>query len=530
MAIIKRFNLIGLIFFLLASSFCSGALSASQVELSAIVLTFDPPIISGINYTEALYSRMKNLAGNKTGSDNLAAVIGSLGATWMLSRNLSGIQLALIFPDKNDQLPTIIEKYIEQLGSNLNETPLIAGPISFAQHLTARDQQSFIANGRERISLYTYGISLDKFYNIKNLLEKLDFLYPASATTKTSERWVLKDSFPAVVKILNWNEISASSFFSAKYLGENFLRNNGDSEKIEYEIIFEPGMLKLFLIAKGSEEELFLQYPRIEEFYSKISEAGKSSDWATYSRTAGQILIDDNRDLTKSLQQKAWFKHWQSSFNESEINFVIPEDSGLLVNMPSADRHFFSRTGSQFPRIVAILNEDGKNISDIAIRMAAEPRIIDEIVKTFDTDQTLSFPLSMNRESEQYLLIQFHAANENVSRSIAGIRSRILNHLALKNLVNELPSELSVSIAASSSVPPFLLRGWLQLGWPADPANYAWQPASIEDLYELLDISGDDKSAFMRKWLLKTATGRDKAELLARLASRGLFIESFDPQ
>ncbi|MEW6710013.1 MAG: hypothetical protein AB1403_09355 [Candidatus Riflebacteria bacterium] len=530
MATIKRFNLIGLIFFMLASGFCSTALSAEQVDLSAIVLTFDPPIISGTNYTEALYNRMKTLAGNKTGSENLAAVIGTMGANWMLSRNLSGIQLALIFPDKNDQLPAIIEKYIEQLVFDLNEKPLEANSFSFAQHLIARDQQSFIANGRERISLYTYGISLDKFYNIKNLLEKLDFLFPTPPPAKPCNHCVLQDSSPAVVKVLNWNEISASSFFSAKFLGEKFLRNNGDSKKIEYEIIFEPAKLRLFLIAKGSEEELFLQYPRIEEFFGKISEVGKSSDWATYSRTAGQILIDDNRDLTKSLQQKAWFKHWQSSFNQSEIDFAMPEDSGLLINMPSADRHFFSRSDSQFPRIVAILNEDGKNICDISIRMAAEPRIIDEIVKTFDTDQTISFPLSMNRESEQYLLIQFHAANENVSRSIAGIRSRVLNHLALKNLVNELPSELSVSIAAASSAPPFLLRGWLQIGWPADPANYSWQPASIEDLYELLDIPGDDKSAFRRKWLLKTATGRDKAELIARLASKGLFIESFDLQ
>ncbi|GEM_PF-6075017 len=530
MATIKRFNLISLIFFMLAYGFCSTALSAEKVELSAIVLTFDPPIISEINYTEALYNRMKTLAGDKTGSDNLAAIIGSLGANWLLSRNLSGIQLALIFPDYNDQLPATIEKYINQLVSDLNKTPLKAESISFSQHLIVREQQSFIANERERISLYTYGISLDKFYKIKNLLEKFDFLYPAPASAEPCKHCVLKDSSPALVKVLNWNQISASSFFSAKFLGEKFLRNEDDSEKIEYEIIFEPGMLKLFLIAKGSEEELFIQYPRIEEFSGKISETGKSSGWETYARTAAQILIDDNRDLAKSLQRKAWFKHWQSNFNESEINFVVPEDSGILISMPSSDRHFFSRTGHQFPRIVATLNDDGKNISDISIRIAAEPGIIDEIVKTFDTDQTISFPLSMNQESEQYLLIQFHAANENVSRSIAGIRSRILNHLALKNLVNELPSELSVSIAAASSAPPFLLRGWLQRGWPADPANYSWQPASIEDLYELLDISGNDKSAFKRKWLLKTATGRDKAELLARLASKGLFIESFDLQ
>ena len=509
-------------------SFPASSIFADQPEACSVVFTFDPPFLEDQNLTDSLFARIRSVLGNNDQSHSLAASINSQGGTWLLSKNLSGIQLAILYPEKSNQIIEAATKFTNALASITTNLPHADSGQTFIQKLIARSSEAYLKNGHDHISIETYGLSLDSYYLLQKSLEQLKSLYWKNSSAGYGPELVIANTSPAIVNILSWNEISAHSFFSAKFIGEKYLSEISSSGKPDYEIIFQPGKIILYLVAEGNEAELFNYHPRISDFCNQLGKISSSNDWKLYSKSAEQILIEDSRDLGKTLLQKAWLKHWHSDLKNESINFSSPATITHLVSMPTLHQHYFCRNDEEFPRIIAARSEDRKNLTDVAIRLIAEKRIIDEIIKTFDADQSLSFPLSMRRNDDQILMIQFHTANDTVPRAITGIRSRILNHLALKNLVNDLPLELSVSIAATSNISPFLLRGMIQQGWPGDPAAYSWRLASNEDLGEVLGVSPEDTQTFRRRWLLRTITPKSRAEILSELISKGLYVKSFE--
>jgi hypothetical protein len=193
--------------------------------------------------------------------------------------------------------------------------------------------------------------------------------------------------------------------------------------------------------------------------------------------------------------------------------------------------HNLSLSGKTFPRIMAARRPSNKNITDIVIKIVAEKRATDEIENTFNTDFDLNFPVSLQRKTEQTIAMSFHCRNNRVRSCVAAVRAKILNSLALKNLINDLPSELSVSLAATSNLPPFILHGKMQQGWPSDPASYSWRPASLEDFQLIFSINrnaSDKEKILKRKWSLMMLSGKSQAEVMSELISRGLFIKTFD--
>lgn len=493
-------------------------------EISAVVITFGPPVENGQNLLPKLLEQIKNAIGSSSSADSFAAEVEKDGATWQLSRNFSGIQFALLYPEKSERLTRLTEKFLRQLTIELQKTPPHIPEPAFIEKLAACLPGLYHLPGYENVSLETHGISLDEFNRLKELLDPVKAIYAPPSTECNSLYPVLPGTEPTLVKMLTWKETSSASFFSAKFTGERFCRDIPGSPR--YEIMFHPGCIRLFLYYSAEENELFQIFPRFSEFVQKIESFAQTPDWQTYAGNAAQIVVEDRRDLKKNLLQKAWIKHWNSLMTSDEIRFNLPQSQENLICMPEKTRHFFSRSRNTFPRIAAARTDDDKQVADVAIHFTAEKKIIDEIVKTLDNDQTLSIPLSISCESEQVLSIQFHSQVELIPRAISGIRSRILNHLALKQMVNDLPSELLVSIAATGNMPPFLLKGLMQQGWPADPAAYSWRMAGIEDMSEILGV--EDDASFARRLALRTVNGRARVKLLAELISRGLFIDSFD--
>jgi hypothetical protein len=499
----------------------------NSAEVSSIVFTFDPPCKNGVNLNNQLFAKIQTVLGNKNDPTSIAGQIDREGAIWRLSKNFSGIQFAIIYPEKAPELIDHANRFIESLANEIDRPTANLQP-AFIEKLLNCSPPDIKPPEHAPISLNTHGISLDDFYQLKQTLDKLQPLYGSNKTDLNCKLPVVGDASPAIIKVFTWNRIDSSSFFSAKFIGEKFGREIDQPNPTNYEIIYKPGILQLYLIASGTQQELFQFFGRIEEFCQNIDGIKNSPEWKFYAGAAGQILVQDRRDLNKNLLQKAWLDHFHAEFPQSEnINFKTPDKTHEMISMPVAQQHLFSRSDKSFPRIIAARSSGSNRICDLAIRIIADGKIIEEIIKTFDADQSLSFPISILREGPQTMSMQFHADNELVPRQLSGIRSRILNRLALKNLINDLPTELSVSIAGTSDVPPFLLRGLLQQGWPSDPAEYSWRLASREELAEVLQIDPENSEALTRKWSLKTINGKGKAQLLSVLISKGLYINSF---
>lgn len=500
---------------------------AFAAEVNSVVFTFDPPIQAGLNQSNQLFTQIKAAIGTPEQPESIAGKISKDGASWLLSKNYSGIQFAIIYPEKSQPVLNHSLAFIDRLAAT--SASATEQKNNFVEKLLASYVADRQNSNHESLSIDTYGIKLEDFYQLKDELTKLQTIYAAEAAPRSLNLPVISEEAPAIIRVFTWNRITPDSFFSAKFIGEKFCREITSPRQPDYEIIYRPEQLQLFLIATGTQNELFQFYPKIEDFCNSTAGIKSSPDWHHYSKTAAQILVEDSRDLNKKLLQKAWLKHFSADFSErQEISFFAPAKIDQVISMPMAQQHFFSRSAENFPRIIASRSEGSSNIADVAIRLIATPRIISEIVKTFDADQSLSFPISFFKETPQVLSMQFHAENDAITRALAGIRSRILNHLALKNLVSDLPTELSVSIAATADVPPFLLRGWLQQGWPSDPAAYSWRLASLEELAEVLEVSPSNSEALLRKWQLRTITGKSRAQLLTELIAKGLYINSFN--
>ncbi|GAB4271205.1 MAG: hypothetical protein Kow0029_08640 [Candidatus Rifleibacteriota bacterium] len=503
----------------------------AQKEVCSVVYTFDPPVISGKNKSETLFEALKRAFGPKNDENSIAGIIARDGAFWSLSKNLSGIQIVIAYPNDTDKLVELSQGLFRKVSENFSESADNDSKSSFIEKLLACYPSEYPVSGHEPVSVKAFGSAEKYTADLMQASQSLaDFLFNTAKVSFDGNLPVIKDSQPAIIKVLEWNEVSASSFFSAKIIGEKFIKEVTSPHSPSYEIIFQPGEIRLFLTAQGSEEELFQFYPKIEKFCHNPARIISSDEWEHYQIGANKLLLEDSRDLTKSLLQLAWINHWHGKpFKAGEhISFIPPDELKNIISMPYKELHLFSRTAGSFPRIAAARCDGDKNISDIAIKLIAEKRIIDEIVKILDTEVSLSFPLSLNRKSNQTILLQFYAENENLVRIVSSLRAKILNSLALKNLINHLPSELSVSIAGTSNVPPFLLRGWLQQGWPSDPAPDGWREATIDEIADILSIEPSNKEALKRKWAFKTLTNKGKSEMLAELISRNLYIKSFD--
>jgi hypothetical protein len=503
------------------------ALAGMADQTSSVVITFDPLIVKNRNIGDHLALAIKEILTNP--DHGLINEIEKDGGNWFFSSSNSGIQTGFIYPQNSDKPLELVYKLVDLLLKKrkmlLSNVPVSNESADFIEYCPIGSQ----ANNHSPVSLLTVGSA--NFYQteLKEKLNELDLLYQQNNYVNLNDSLVVKNRNSGFFKAFTWFCSSSECFYTASFIGKNFIKfiNN---PACSYEIVYRPGTINLLLKAEAPEQKLAKIYQKVNDFCKDHLRPNEKNDWDFYEKIARQILTENLRDFNKSFQQKSWLKHWQiKAISPAEkLRFINPDQSKNRFYMPTEERLFFSRSRETFPRMVAAYNPSAEKITDIAIKFVASAQIIDHIKKSLETEFSMVFPFSLRKLTNNSMLIKFNAENDKIIHQIALLRSRILNSLAEARIIKDLPAELSVSIAATSDLPPFLLRGRLLQGWPEQKANYSWRQANYEDIADILDIKNNSRKSILSRWALKTITGSAKAHILAELASRGLFINSFE--
>jgi hypothetical protein len=498
-----------------------------------VVFTFSPALYEQQNFTEALFQNIAQILNRSPNS--LTDSIENQGGKWSLSKNYSGIQLALIFAETTPEIASISAGFFNQLEKIIPQLPQWQSSNSLPASLIAIAPQVYQHQNHQPVSIYISEPANDFLAEFILMTQKCNELLKNFGTPEAKDiRYpVSPGQNAAITAEVSWNEISLNTFLSAKFVGSKFIKQMGDKFPGSYEIIFQPQQLKLLLVCRLEEKMLYQASQPFTEFCERPENFTAPEEWPDFCAVANKVIESDNRDLLKSLLKEAWLSHWaaQSFSHNKNATYIPPVKQQTRYVMPSLEMHNLSLSGKTFPRIMAARRPSNKNITDIVIKIVAEKRATDEIENTFNTDFDLNFPVSLQRKTEQTIAMSFHCRNNRVRSCVAAVRAKILNSLALKNLINDLPSELSVSLAATSNLPPFILHGKMQQGWPSDPASYSWRPASLEDFQLIFSINrnaSDKEKILKRKWSLMMLSGKSQAEVMSELISRGLFIKTFD--
>lgn len=497
-------------------------------EVNSIVLTFDPPIIAGKNCAPDLFNAI--LATMNNGNPSPATEVSREGAIWSASQNLSGVQFSLLFPDKPLQAVAITVKLIANLSSHFKPATTEDHKADFANYLHQICEIGCHSSyDRAKVSLYISGAVEASYEELQTRLKELDTLYEQSKIHLSCEKPVLPDTSPTIFEVVHWGQINAKTFFSAKFIGEQFKKDLSDSNA-GYEIIFAEKSIRLVLFLSGTENELFKSRPAIEQFSAKLKAAPEIKVWHNFSETARALLNDDLRDLGKASMFNAWIQHWQGDFGSATVglDFVVPEKQCSNVSMPDAWSHQFSISSEIFPSFIACSDSQDKQMADIAIAInASNTFMIQEIIESLKKRNSTNFPFSVATHGSSTLLISLNSHIGAIGGNLARLRARILNTLVEKNLRLDLPNSLKIGIAAVSNQPPFVLRGLLMDGWSSLPQKHTWSDAKIEDIADLLQFPPGDREALLRRWQLLTTTAKGKAELLALMSLKNLKLVSF---
>ncbi len=509
---------------------------ANAAETScSVVFTFSPALYEQQNFSEALFANIEQILNESPKS--LTDSIENQGGKWSLSKNYSGIQLALIFAETTPEIASISANFFNKLERIIPQLPQWQPSNSLPASLIAVAPRAYQQQNHQSISIFISEPANDFLAEFILMTQSCNELLKNFANYNPQEKDIRHTVIPAqkaaVTAEISWNEISLNSFLSAKFVGSKFKKHMGDKFPCSYEIIFQPQQLKLLLVCQFEEKLLYHAYEPFTEFCKQPEIFTNHEEWPDFCTIAMKVIASDNRDLLKSLLKEAWLSHWGvDSFNQyNKPTYVEPADQQIRYIMPKLESHNLSLSGKTFPRIMAARRPANNNITDIVIKIITEKRVADEIENIFNSEFDLSFPVSLQRKAQQTITMSFHCRNNKVRSSVAAVRAKVLNSLALKNLINDLPSELSVSLAATSDLPPFILHGKLQQGWPSDPASYSWRPASAEDFQLIFSINRnaiDKEKILKRKWSLMMLSGKSQAEVMSELISRGLFIKTFD--
>lgn len=497
---------------------------------NSLVVTFSPPVINGVNRSENLYQALLDTMLKKP--ENLATRIDAAGAVWSASHNLSGVQFAIFYPGDGGQAVSLCKSMLEVLAARIPDLVKNSGSSSFTSYLhsicalTNRpvDEQW------QPVSLYASGEIASAAAILGNETARFAPLYNLGHSQINPTRIVLPAASSTVYEIFSWDEFTTSSFLSAKFIGGRFSREMSSVNGASYEIIVAPSRISLALIVSGSEENLFSIREKLRSFARlQFSNEGESS-WQNFASRAVQIMNDDQRDLGKKTLFDSWVNHWGGDFTQDGATpgYATPTAHISGVSQPESWRHDFSYSENSFPRVCACSLGENAETADIAITFDAARPIIDEIAGCLDTESMTSFPLNLDKQLPERVVISFHSSVDQISGHIARIRSRIMGVLAEKNLiVGEEPYQMKTGIAGTCKIAPFELRGLLQQGWAPLTENHTWQQASYNLLTELMLFKPSDHEAFKRRWEIATSTSRGRATILALLLTRNIMLKNF---
>lgn len=497
--------------------------------VNSIVLTFDPPVCAGINRSKDLFDAI--VATMNANEPGLASEVDQGGAVWSASQNLSGVQFSLFYPDKPQVAIEIGKKFIQKLPAFFNFSSTPAEKIEFINYLHLLcELGNFKNSGHQPVSVYFNGPISEFADELDSQVVQLHQLYDQPRPAFSLEKPVLAFTEPTIFEVMQWDRIDAETFFSAKYLGEQFNKELSINGSGSYEIIFSNSALRLVLYASGSEADLFKMRAQIKQFTLQVLTRPNKQLWQNFARAAQALLSDDLRDLGKASMFDAWLHHWQGAtmIKTGELNFIMPIKQCSNISMPEVWMHNFSYSNDAYPAFSASSDSDNKEIADIAVSIyASDTAIIDEIAECLNNRGGISFPFSAAKHGEKDILISFHSPLDEISGNLARIRARILNSLVEQGLLSDLPGSLKIGIAGVCAIPPFVLRGLLMDGWPSLTGNKKWSAAELKDIGEALNFADSDRDSLFRRWHLITATAKGKAEMLALLSSKNLKISSF---
>ncbi|EKD82421.1 MAG: hypothetical protein ACD_39C01307G0001, partial [uncultured bacterium] len=354
---------------------------------------------------------------------------------------------------------------------------------------------------------------------------RIDSVYN-DASAGNNGRNVLPGVLPTVYTVFRWPEMSARSFFTAKYLGEKFIREAGLDSLLKYEIIYGDAALSLVVYLSGSEEQLAENMQKFRQIERYRLGREPPSDWLPFSLSLNEILADDQRDLAKKAMFLSWLQHWQGSLDSIEVSLPAhPEHSRPEICMPEDYQHHLSFSNNLFPDFAASWQSDGGNICDITLVIGGENKgIIREIHQDLDEKPFSMMPLTLTFDHD-LLKIVFSCSSEEVSGNLARLRNHIYNNLVEKGLISEPVDTLKIGIAGISGLPPFELRGLMQKGW--SPVADGRQITALTDYAGLLSMKKAAKESLNQRWQLYLASSRGRSELLAIIAAAGHQIKNF---
>ncbi len=502
--------------------------SAYNSNIATVVITWDAPIINGINRSSEMFEQFSRIINSDKNAT--AKTAQQTGAIWSLNTNLSGTQLAIFHADNANLAVSLAEKALNgfseidfnNLGHKTNH--------DFFRFLPGFCSRLAKSPGHQPITIFTAGIDEESSNRLASLTIPLIETFPLQIPQNFPERPVLRDLPPTLFEVISWNDNSESAFFSAKFAGEKFAEYFSQEETASYEIVYGTDGLKLVLAIAGSEDRLFKSLAQLKHLVNQINREPDGNSWPVFAKAASAIVADDHRDMTKSILFKAWLNHWQpeKAVFHNKLSYLLPSDSCSFICLPEPWMHDFSFSENSFPVFSAARASTNSSQADISMAFTSEnPAILTEVENTLSELVSVEFPLSKAKPASETLLLSFHCNVNEISAFVAIIRARILDHLLKKDLISNIENSLKISLAATGNFPPLQLRGMLKEGWPPQAIDFKWKAPALNDISRLMQVSSDDPSLIMKRWQLFVATGKGKSQALAMSATRHLRLKSF---
>ncbi len=492
-------------------------------RLGSIVITFDAPIIDRCNHSGEFYNLLVKTM--KSPANGIMEQIKQSGALWSASHSLCGIQFALYHFDDPGRAIQICKDVLVNLNRSLHSDFSRKGSQNFADYIhSLLSQSGFSSTLKHKAVTISLSDNMLSYANELAAAEELGSFFTQTSATNNDIN-VLPEVQPTVYTVFCWPENNSEAFFTAKYLGEKFIREANLDDLLRYEIVFDNAALNLIVYLSGSEELLAENMVRFRQINQYRLGREPPTDWLQFSRSLSEIMHDDLRDIPKRALFDAWQKHWQANFNNLRVDLPLPPTQQFTgICMPEEHQHLVSFSSGVFPHFAASCHDNGDNGCDVAIAIGGDSlKIIDEIHHDLENSPP-AVSLTLVRDPE-VLKIVFHCKTDEVSGNLARIRSHIYNNLVEKGLISEPVDVLRIGIAGVSSLPPFELRGLLQKGWV--PVTDKRQTTPLSDHARLLRVENSSAESLRQRWQLYLASGRGRSELLAMIAASGHSIRNF---
>jgi len=502
---------------LLASGQIIADNSSAHDRLGSIVVTFDAPIIERCNQSQEFYNLLVTTI--KSPTNGIMSQIKNSGTLWSVSHSRCGIQFAIYHFDDPGVAAQICKDILTSLKRALREKFVKRSSHEFADYIhSLPSQNGFVTEFRHKPVTVDLSENMSAYAHEFAVTDELGYFF-AQTSTPDSNINVLPNVQPTVYTVFSWSDNNSAAFFTAKYLGEKFIREAGLDDLLKYEIVFDDAAISLVVYLTGSEEMLAEKMPRFRQIDQYRLGREPPTDWLQFSRSLNEIMSDDLRDIAKNALFQAWQKHWHGDFANLRIDLpVAPKHQITGICMPETHQHFVSFSSGVFPNFAATRHENTGNTCDIAIAIGGDNRkIVDEIRNDLESSAP---PVSLTLVSEREILkIVFHCSADEVSGNLARIRNRIYSNLVEKGLISEPVDTLKIGIAGVSTMPPFELRGLLQKGWV--PTASSHQTTPLTDHSRLLSVENASAESLRQRWQLYLASNRGRSELLAMIAAAG---------